>query len=154
MKKFIALVLSIALPVGIGYLSSFFTKNSTDIYTNLELPLFAPPANVFPIVWSILFVLMGISFFLILTKSRTYTNNHAYTLYFVQLFFNFTWSILFFRFNLYLVAFFWLVALIFIVYKMLFAFYELNHLSAYLQVPYLFWLVFAGYLNLSIVMLN
>lgn len=153
MKKFTQLLISLAIPIGVGWLSSFFTRNSTEFYDSLNLPLFAPPASVFPVVWTILYIMMGVSFYLVQTKSQS-DKTEAFTLYFAQLGFNFAWSIIFFNLNLLFASFVWIIVLLFLIYKMVFAFYDHNKIAGILQVPYLFWVLFATYLNFSIIILN
>ena len=117
-------------------------------YESLTLPSLAPPGITFPIVWTILYILMGISAYLISQKDK------VPTIYYIQLFVNALWSIIFFVFKLRLLAFFWIVLLIFLVVIMIYKFYKIDKTAAYLQIPYLLWIAFASYLNLSIYLLN
>lgn len=151
MVKFIKLLISIAIPLAVGYTSSFFVSDSMGYYQTLDKPWFSPPGEVFPIVWSILYVLMGISAYLI---SKERNSDVALRVYFLQLVLNFFWSIIFFRFNLYLVAFVWIIGLIIVVAYMIYQFWYKNKTAAILQIPYFLWLVFAGILNFSIFLLN
>lgn len=159
-QSIISLIASLALVVLTSGLSSLLSKNGMESYPNLAKPSLAPPGIVFPIVWGILFFLMAISSWLILKElTQTFSIKGALLstpilLYFAQLLVNFFWSILFFRFGWYLFAFFWLLLLIFLVYKMIRSFERISHIAAYLQIPYLLWLVFAGYLNLGVWVLN
>ena len=146
------LIISIFIPLAVGGLSALLTKNGMDAYKLLEKPMLAPPSIVFPIVWSILFILMGISAYLIYNSNST--DDKALTLYGAQLIFNFFWTIIFFSLKLRLLAFIWLIILIILVILMIKEFYKINKTSAYLQIPYLIWLLFAAYLNIAIYILN
>lgn len=146
------LVISILIPLLIGGLSALLTSNGMDAYKLLEKPALAPPAIVFPIVWSVLFILMGISSYLVYNSNND--DDKALTLYGAQLIFNFFWTIIFFGLKLRLLAFIWLIILIVLVILMIREFYKINKTSAYLQIPYLVWLLFAAYLNIAIYILN
>ena len=141
------LVISILIPVVLGFVVGLITNNSMESFNNLIKPKLSPPGILFPIVWTILYTLMGISSYLI-------GNSKCKTIYYFQLFFNLFWSIIFFSFELRLIAFLWILVLIYLVVKMIICFYKENKTAAYLQIPYLLWLLFAAYLNLSIYLLN
>ncbi len=146
-----SLIISILIPILIGTLSSLFSGNmSTAMF---HKPSFSPPSFLFPIVWTILYILMGISSYLIYSSDRP-NKGKALALYAIQLFFNFFWSILFFGSSQYLFAFVWLIALICIIIMMINQFYAIEPLAAYLQIPYLLWCLFAAYLNYMIYRLN
>lgn len=149
--KFLKLIISIAIPLAVGYTSSFFIKDSMVIYQALDKPWFSPPGEVFPIVWSVLYVLMGISAYLVAKKRNS---DIALRVYALQLVFNFFWSIIFFRLELYLVAFIWIIGLIILVAYMIMLFWEKDKIAGYLQIPYFLWLIFAAVLNFSIFLLN
>lgn len=117
-------------------------------YETLNKPPLSPPGILFPIVWSILFVLMGISVYLVRD------NKDAVKAYFIQLIVNALWTPIFFGLNNYLLAFVDLVILIVLVVVMLDKFKETNKVSFYLNIPYLIWLLFALYLNAGIFLLN
>ena len=137
-----ALIISILIPLAVGSMSALFSGNMLS-YSILDKPAFSPPGFIFPIVWTILYILMGISSYIVYS-SNSPNKPKALLIYGIQLFFNFCWSIIFFGLDLFLFAFIWLIALILIV----------NPLSAYLQIPYLIWCIFAAYLNFSIFLLN
>lgn len=147
-----AFIISVLIPIAAGTLSALFSGGMS-IYTEINKPQFAPPGFLFPIVWTILYILMGISSYVIY-ESDSIHKPKALTLYAVQLFFNFFWSILFFKFELYLPAFFWLLIMIVIITAMINCFYKINPLAAYLQIPYLLWCIFALFLNFAIYLLN
>lgn len=146
------LILSILIPLAAGSLSALLSGNMSE-YAGLNKPALSPPSFVFPVVWTILYILMGISSYLIF-QSQDPDRTKALKTYALQLFFNFGWSILFFGFSLYLPAFFWLAALIVLILIMIYQFYRINPLAAYLQIPYLLWCIFAAYLNFMIYRLN
>ena len=151
--KWKTLIGNLIIPLVVGALSGFLTRNAMDSYQQLRQPPLAPPSILFPIIWTTLFVLMGISAYLVSVS----TDGGRYTLpklYWVQLVVNFIWPFIFFNFGMYLVAFFWLILLIALVAAMIVKFYRISHTAAYLQLPYLLWLIFAGYLNLGILLLN
>lgn len=147
-----ALIISILIPLATGSLSVLFSGNMS-MYSTLNKPALSPPPLVFPIVWTLLYILMGISSYIIY-ESNNKGKDKALRIYCIQLFFNFCWSIIFFGFSQYFPAFLWLIALIALIAIMIYRFYQINHLSAYLQIPYLIWCIFAGYLNLMIFLLN
>ena len=115
-------------------------------------PAFAPFIAVFPIVWSILYLLMGVSFYFIWNDEKK--NMDAIVAYGLQLVFNFFWPILFFNARLLFISFVWILLLVIVIVDMIFIFYKENKLSAVLLVPYLAWCVFACYLNGAIYLLN
>lgn len=146
------LIISILVPNIIGLLIGFFT-NSYVNYSDLIQPEFAPKPWVFPIVWTILYTLMGLSYYFIFTSQHP-NKKSALNIYKIQLIVNYFWSILFFVLNLQLVSFFWNILLIILVTIMIVRFFSINKKAAYIQIPYLLWLLFAATLNLSIYFLN
>ena len=98
-------------------------------------------------MWTILYILMGISYFLV-------ENDDTRKIYYAQLIVNLLWSIFFFVLRWYLFSFIWLLLLLYLITIMIKKFFKYSELAAYLQIPYLIWIVFAGYLNLSIYLLN
>ena len=116
-----AIIISILIPLAVGSLSALFSGNMSS-YSMFEKPAFSPPGFIFPIVWTVLYILMGISSYLVYTSNSPYKPN-ALLLYGIQLFFNCFWSIIFFGLDLYLFAFIWLIALIFIIISMIKQFY-------------------------------
>ena len=145
-------IIAILIPLAVGALSALFSRNMA-LYSQINTPPLAPPGILFPIVWTILYILMGISSYLIYESDSEYKES-ALKIYALQLFFNFMWSIIFFRFDQYLFAFIWLLILIGLIVKMIYVFYQIRPLAAYLQIPYLLWCLFAAYLNLMIYLLN
>ena len=155
MKKIKPYAISVLIALGVGLLSAFITKDYMNIYGIITRPPLSPPAVIFPVVWTLLYTLMGISSAMIYTKcSGESICGEALRVYALQLVVNFFWSIIFFRWRMYLFSFVWLLLLIVLVIIMIKRFWEINPKSAYLQLPYLAWLIFAAYLNFAIYMLN
>lgn len=149
-------IISILIPLAVGGLSALITSGSMDIYGRINTPALAPPPILFPIVWTALFILMGISSAMVYnTESAPLPQRKSalYT-YALSLFFNFFWSIIFFNAQAYLFAFIWLLALLFLIVRTIMKYIKINPTAAYLQIPYLLWVTFAGYLNFSIWLLN
>ena len=146
------LITAIAIPLAVGGLSAWITKDGMKAFEAVAQPPLTPPMLVFPVVWSILFVLMGIASYLVVMKKDEDTR--ALTLYAIQLLFNFFWSIWFFNLGWYLFAFLWLVALWVLILATLRAFAKISSAAGCLLLPYLIWVGFAGYLNLGVWWLN
>ncbi len=142
------LILSLAIPLATGGLSALLTKDSMSSFDSMAKPPLSPPSWVFPVVWTILFIMMGLAFYLVLISKKP--SSQALSIYFSQLFFNFFWSIIFFNLKLYLFSFLWLVALWILILVNIFLFYKINKVAGYLLIPYLLWASFALYLNLAI----
>ena len=147
------LIISIAIPLAVGGLSSLLSMNGFKEFETIKKPAFTPPGIIFPIAWTILYILMGISFYLIYTGNCK-NKYKALRVYFIQLFFNFLWSILFFSFKLYWLAFVWLIVLLGLIVVMVYRFYNCNKTAGLLQIPYLVWVAFAGVLNAFVAVLN
>ena len=147
MNKF-KLFIAILIPVAIGGIVGFIINPYID-YNSLVQPPLSPPSIVFPIVWTILYVLMGISYYLLKNPSKK-----EKIIYFVQLGVNALWSLFFFIGKFYLFSFIWIILLDVLVIFMIGIFYQNSKISGYLQIPYLIWILFATYLNLGIYVLN
>lgn len=163
MKKFniVKLIIAIAIPLLVGGLSAFLTKDAMMVFNTVKMPPLAPPGIAFPIAWTILYILMGIASYLIynldenkLISSQVVLKKNTLIIYVVQLIFNFFWSIIFFKFSMYKFAFVWLVALWILVFAFIKNAMKLNKTAACLMIPYLLWMTFAGYLNVMIAILN
>lgn len=141
------LFISILIPLVVGGIASFITMPFMD-YNSLNQPPFSPPRFIFPIVWTILYILMGVSAYFVSKK------NDILVIYYIQLGVNALWSIIFFIFKWRLFAFIWIILLIVLVILMIIRFYKVDKTAAYLQIPYLLWILFASYLNLGIYLLN
>ena len=150
-SKIITYIKSILVPVIIGGVVGLIIFPFMD-YNFLQQPLLAPPSILFPIVWTILYVLMGISYGIL--KSNQLADEDINKIYYLQLFVNALWSIFFFVFKWRFFSFIWILVLDVLVIIMIKRFYSKNKLSGLLQIPYLLWIIFASYLNLSIYLLN
>ena len=146
------LIFSILIPLGLGAIVGFITSPGSN-YNDMIQPNFAPPGILFPIVWSILYIIMGITSYII-SESNSYDKDEASIVYIVQLVVNLLWSFLFFTFKWYFFSFLWILLLIALVLLMIRKFYRISKISGYLNIPYLLWLIFAAVLNLSIFFLN
>ena len=145
---------SVAIPLAVGALSALLTAGSMGTYGAIKRPPLSPPGAVFPIVWTILFLLMGISRYFIYSAPDSGKKQIALRLYLIQLAVNFVWPLLFFNAQAFGLAFVWLLLLWGLVVAMLFAFYDVAPLAAWLQLPYLLWLTFAAYLSFGVLLLN
>lgn len=153
---------SILIPVIVGGLVGVLISKLID-YNTIHKPPLSPPSTAFPIAWTILYILMGISYGIL---KNQYINNLSILnnkegkllstrqLYYIQLAVNTLWSIIFFIFKWRLFAFIWILILIILVVLMIIDFYKKNKLAGLLQIPYLLWLIFAAYLNLGVYILN
>ena len=142
---------SILIPVAVGLLIGAITSSSIE-YNTLIKPVLAPPSILFPIVWTILYILMGVSYGILENKSLVDTEINF--IYYFQLLVNALWSIIFFTFEWRLFAFIWLLILILLIVMMIMKFYQRDKIAGLLQIPYLLWSLFASYLNLAIYLLN
>lgn len=151
-KKYIICIL---IPVLTGIFSVLLTGGPMKLYAELHKPFFAPPAILFPIVWTILYILMGIgSGNIMLSNARSREKAPAYLWYLLQLVLNFCWPILFFHFKAFKLSFVWIALLWYAVFRMILAFFKVDKHAAALQIPYLLWVTFATLLNLTIAILN
>lgn len=151
MKNIGIYIKSILIPVLVGALVGLITSGAMK-YSMLNKPPLSPPGALFPVVWTILYVLMGVSYGIL--KSNNQTDEEIDYIYYLQLVINALWSIIFFVFKWKLFAFLWIILLIVAVVQMIRKFYEKNSLAGLLQIPYLIWIVFAAYLNFAIYLLN
>ena len=136
------------------FIGSFFVifGVDTNIYASINKP-FNFPGVIFPIVWGILYFIMGVTVYII-SMSNNPNKETAINIYFKQLFVNSLWTLIFFALNLYLLAFLWILLLVGLVIIMIMKFVNINKLAGLLNILYLLWLLFAAYINLSIVLLN
>ena len=149
------LLICIAIPLAVGGLSAWLTRGSMDTFAALNKPPLSPPGWLFPVVWTILFVLMGLASYLVLKSGKPQQKvNRALRLYGIQLGVNFFWSVFFFNLSLYLFSFIWLILLWILILVTTIRFRRLSQPAGMLMLPYLLWVAFAGYLNLGISLLN
>ena len=148
-------LLWVLLAEAVGALAGWLTREGTKLYEAVvEKPPLSPPSMVFPIVWIILFALMGIGAARVYLAPSSSDRFRALGVFLLQLAVNFLWSIIFFNLQSYGVAFFWLVFLWLLILWMIVAFRRVDPLAAWLQVPYLLWVTFAAYLNAGVWYLN
>ncbi len=150
-KKYKSLILNIAVPLAVGLVSGLLTMGAMEDFAALNQPPLSPPGWLFPVVWTILYVLMGISSWRIRNRDRQAT---ALTVYYVSLVFNFFWSIFFFVCQMWLFALIWLLILWILILIYTVGYFRIDRLAGWLQVPYAVWCAFAIYLNFGIVLLN
>ena len=145
-KKFI-LITILTFVIG-GFFALFVDMN---IYNDIIMPKFAPPKIVFPIVWSVLYILMSISFYIVTEKSNDLGN---IKIYLGQLLVNSFWTLIFFGLRWFLLGWIWIILLIVLVVIMIIRFYKVDKVAGLIQIPYIIWLGVALYLNFSIFLLN
>ena len=145
----------VAIPLLTGGLASLISRESMAMFELLNKPPLSPPGWLFPLVWTILYTLMGIASYLVFTSGQDSDEiKWALQVYALQLIFNFFWTILFFNFELYFFAFFWILALLALIILTTFLFYKVSKPAVYLMLPYILWVTFAAYLNLGVALLN
>ena len=151
----IKLVISLLLPLSVGAVAGMFTSQAVPIwYASLNRPSFNPPNWVFGPVWTTLYILLGISFFLIWKEYPSKERNLAIKIFSIQMLLNFAWSFLFFYFNLIGVALIEIILLWISIAAMIYLFYKIKPFAAYLNIPYLLWVSFATILNAGYYFLN
>ena len=149
------LIVCLVIPLAVGSIAALLTGGGMESFETLNQPPLSPPGWLFPVVWTILYVLMGIASYLVLTSGKPREQiRRALVLYGVQLAFNFLWSILFFSLSAYLFALIWLAALWLLILATIISFHRLSDIAGWLMVPYLVWVTFAGYLNFGIYLRN
>lgn len=151
MKKFLHSLFYLFFPLIIGGIVALLIRNNID-YNILNKPIFAPPKIIFPIAWTIIYLLLGISYYLY--KKDYKENSFTDKLYYFALLVNVLWSIIFFLWKLRFLAVLWIILLDILVITLLIIFFKKKPISAYLNIPYLIWILFATYLTIGIYFLN
>ena len=151
MSRFKIFAKSILIPVIVGGAVGLITSNAIN-YNDLIQPAFAPPSFLFPIVWTILYVLMGVSYGILENKGLVDAETNS--IYYLQLTVNALWSFIFFVFKWRLFSFVWILILDALVIDMIIKFYKKDKTAGLLQLPYLLWTSFATVLNLAVYLLN
>ena len=145
----------VAVPLVVGAVAGFLSSGGMKDFAALNQPPLSPPGWLFPVVWTILYILMGTSYCLVLSADPApQEKQKATSIYFYQLIANFLWPVFFFNFQWYLFSFFWLLLLEALIIIMILRFYPISRLASWLCIPYALWVAFAGYLNLGIWLLN
>ena len=151
----IKLIISILLPLSVGAIAGMFTSQAIpNWYASLNRPSFSPPNWVFGPVWTSLYILLGISFFLIWKEEASKERDLAIKVFSIQMLLNFAWSFLFFYFNLIGAALIEIILLWISIAAMIYLFYKIKPIAAYLNIPYLLWVSFATILNAGYYFLN
>lgn len=146
---------AVALPLLVGGLAAWLTRGSMSAFDQMNKPPLSPPGWLFPVVWTVLFLLMGAASWLVYrANADVVEKKQALRIYLLQLIVNFFWSILFFNFGLCMAVFVWLVLLWGLVLLTAVRFWRIAPTAGKLMIPYLLWVTFAGYLNLAICLLN
>ena len=149
------LLIALAIPLGVGVLAALLSRGNMDLFDTVRKPPLSPPAWLFPVAWTVLYLLMGLASYRVYTaRAATAQKNRALLFYAAQLAFNFFWPLLFFNLGAFTFAFFWLAALLALILVTAVKFYTLDRPAGYLLIPYVIWVLFAGYLNLGIALLN
>ena len=152
--KWKKLIACLALPLAVGGLSAL-VAGGMDVYKELNQPPLSPPGWIFPVVWSVLYLLMGYASYRVLVSDAPEAQKRrALVLYGLQLFFNFIWSPLFFGAQMYLAALLVLLVLWVLIFLTIRAFSAIDERAGDLLLPYILWVSFAGYLNLGVYLLN
>lgn len=155
MKSIIKLIISILIPLLVGFAGSFFTSSSVETwYVTLSKPSFTPPGWIFAPVWTTLYILIGLSFYLVWRKNFGEERKKVITVFFLQLLFNLLWSMLFFGLKNPLLGLIDIILLLFFIIFNIIIFYKISKTGGILLVPYLLWVSFASILNFSIFLLN
>ena len=150
-----SLVICIIIPLAIGGLAALLTMGSMQDFEALNKPPLSPPAWLFPVVWTLLYALMGVASYLVLEAPSAHSaKKDAFKVYFLQLAFNFFWSIIFFTLGAYEIAFAWLLILLALIVITTVRFWRISRAAGILMLPYIAWVTFAGYLNLAIAYIN
>ena len=153
--KWKQLAVCVAAPLLVGALAGLLSRGGMENYKSMYKPLLAPPGWIFPLVWTILYILMGVASYLVYTSTASPERiRRAMTAYVLQLAANFVWPLIFFVLGAYLVAFLWLILLFALALVCALRFGYIDALAGKLMAPYLLWLFFAAYLNLGVYLLN
>ncbi len=149
------LLICLAIPLAVGGASALLVGGGMQQYGQIRQPPFSPPGWLFPVVWTILYLLMGYASYRVLVSGADEKQiRRALSLYGAQLAVNFLWPLVFFGLQWYLAAFFVLLVLWALIFLSIYAFTEIDELAADLLLPYILWVTFAGYLNVGVYLLN
>ena len=155
MKQIVTIIVSIIITEALGFTVGMLTREGTRIYADTMVkPPLSPPALLFPIAWTLLYALMGAGVAMIINSESSGFRTLGIVLYLAQLFFNLAWCFIFFTFKNYSGALAWIIILFILVVLMTLVFHRVSHIAAYIQIPYIIWLMFATYLNAGVMVLN
>ena len=153
--KWKKLIICLAIPLAVGALSAWLSGSGMEQYGQLRQPPFSPPGWLFPVVWTVLYLLMGYASYRVLTSGAEESRiKKALRLYGAQLSLNFLWSLVFFGLDMYLLAFIVLLALWVLIFLTINAFSDIDETAGNLLLPYILWVTFAAYLNVGVYLLN
>ncbi|MCQ2548489.1 MAG: tryptophan-rich sensory protein [Lachnospiraceae bacterium] len=156
-RSLIGIIIGIGIPLLTGGISALLTRKNMQLFDTLKQPPLSPPGWLFPVAWTILYILMGLASYYVYRHKKSEQNeeiNSALRLYGLQLFFNFMWSIVFFNLKWYLFAFIWLMILWVMILVMTCKFMHIDRRAGNMIIPYVLWVTFAAYLNLGVYILN
>ena len=148
-KKIFKFMLYVFSPLILGAIVGFLVD--MDGFKTIQKPIFSPPGWLFPIVWSILYLLMGIGYYVAKNNGLSKEGERYYL---IQLVLNLLWSFIFFSFKWYGISAVWIIVLLYFVYKMFISFKETKKVAGYMQLPYIIWLLIALYLAIGVTILN
>ena len=149
-----SLIKNIAIPLIVGGVSGILTNSGVkEFMATAQKPFFMPPGWLFPVAWTILYILMGIAAYII-ENTASARKPKALAIFYLQLFFNFVWSFIFFSIGNYLFAFIWIIILWLLIIATILEFKLIKARAAYFLIPYLIWVTFAAVLNFSVYLLN
>jgi len=155
LKKILTFIVPVLIPLAVGLLSSYVSGDFAQSYDSLVRPFYAPPQIVFPIVWTFLYIIMGIALYLVIKDGFDKPGVREAVFYFaITLILNFFWSPIFFRWNMILFALVWLVGMIVFAVVNVYQFYKINKVAGVIMLLYLIWLLYAFALNLGFYILN
>ncbi len=148
------LLKNLAIPLGVGFLASFLIRDGVDFFNeSVNKPAFSPPAFLYPIAWTILYISMGIAAYITET-GKNKADNKPFIFYFSQLAVNFLWPLVFFNLRWYFLSIIVIIALLVLVVLTFVEFFKVNKIAGYLLIPYILWLLFATALNIGVYVLN
>ena len=153
-RKIRVYAIAILIPEAVGALAGLLTREGIQNFQNVPQSALTPPAVLFPIVWTILYALIGISLARVWMAEESMARARGLSLFLFQLIFNFFWSIFFFNMGAYGFSFLWILGLWVLIGLMILSFYKVDKIAAWLQVPYFLWVTFAAYLNYAVWQLN
>ncbi len=155
MKHNVTIIVCIIITEVLGFTVGILTREGTRLYADTMVkPPFSPPALLFPIAWTLLYALMGAGVAMIINSESSGVRSSGLVLYFIQLFFNLAWCFIFFSFKNYGGALIWIIILLILTVLMTLAFHKVSRMAAFIQIPYIIWLIFATYLNAGVMVMN
>ena len=153
--KVLTLVISLLFPLAVGGISSLLTNKAMIQFQYFNKPPLSPPGWMFPVVWTILYLMMGLAYYFVRVSDKdSMYREKAIWSFIISLAFNFLWSLIFFNLSEFLIAFIWLIAMFAAIIVTTVYFFKVDKRSGFLMIPYILWTAFAGYLNIGIYILS